>query len=148
MDANTGIGYTFDPGIPWGEQQPQALPLFAEGGGLDPLEWSPDGRRLAGVLRSSAGQYLGLGIFSFESQSYETFEWDGYAGSTWMHNSRRLVLAVEEKLFVFDTRSKESRELLATPEGPITWVSLSPDDRTIYFSLETQEADIWLLDLK
>ncbi len=72
VDANTGIGYIFDPRIPWGEQQPQRLPPFEEDGGLDPVEWSPDGKWLAGVLRSSDGKYLGLGIFSFESQKLRT----------------------------------------------------------------------------
>ncbi len=65
-----------------------------------------------------------------------------------MHDSRRLILATDGKLFLLDIRTKESRELLATPEGWIGGPSLAPDNRTIYFSLETQEADIWLLDLK
>jgi Tol biopolymer transport system component/predicted Ser/Thr protein kinase len=146
-DANTGITYIFDPDLPWGEQQPQALPPFEEGGGMVPAAWSPDGKRLAGTVQSAAGENRGLGIYSFESQSYESFETSGFATLTWMNDSRRLVLADDGKLFLLDTRSKEFSELLATSEGRVSEPSLSRDNRTIYFTLGTEEADIWLIDL-
>ena len=89
-----------------------------------------------------------LGIFSFESQSYERFEPSEISGPAWMSDSRRVVVAHDGKLFLLDSRTKASSELLASSEGWLDAPVLSHDDRTIYFVLDTEEADIWLLELK
>lgn len=48
-----------------------------------------------------------------------------------------------------DSRSKKVRELLSVAPNEFGFgVTLSRDDRQIYFSLVTTDADIWLMNLE
>lgn len=53
------------------------------------------------------------------------------------------------KLYLIDSQSKKVRELFSvTPNEFGHGVTISRDDRLIYFSLVTTEADIWLMNLE
>ena len=48
-----------------------------------------------------------------------------------------------------DSRSKKVRELLSVAPNEFgVGVTISRDDRQVYFSLVTTEADIWLMNLE
>jgi hypothetical protein len=50
---------------------------------------------------------------------------------------------------VIDSQSKKVRELLSVAPNEFgQGITLSRDDRQIYFSLVTTEADIWLMNLE
>ena len=66
----------------------------------------------------------------------------------WLNDSRRLLYTYHRKLFVLDSVSKKSRELLSVAPDDFNSVALSPDNRTLYFTRATQQGDIWLMTLK
>src|SRR6266571_1817062 len=66
----------------------------------------------------------------------------------WLSDSRRLLFQDQSKLYLIDSQSKKSHEVLSVaPHEFGNGVTLPRDDRLIYFSLVTVEADIWLMTL-
>ena len=66
-----------------------------------------------------------------------------------MSDSRRLLFVNQSKLYLIDSESKKIHEVLSVaPHEFGNGVTLPRDDRMIYFSLLTTEADIWLMTLK
>lgn len=70
------------------------------------------------------------------------------ADDVWLSDSRRLLFQDQSKLYLIDSQSKKSHEVLSVaPHEFGNGVTLPRDDRIIYFSLLTTEADIWLMRL-
>lgn len=66
-----------------------------------------------------------------------------------MKDSRRLLFTDEDKLFLLDSETKEHRELLSVKPDVIGFdLDIQADNRWIYFTRETSEADIWLIKLE
>jgi hypothetical protein len=65
-----------------------------------------------------------------------------------LSDSRRLLFVSEGKLYLVDTQSKKSQEVLALPGERVTGASLSLDNRTPHFTRGSTEADIWMATLK
>jgi Tol biopolymer transport system component len=137
-------------GKSWQEQTPQTLPSMSDPGGerVYMWSWSPDGRKLAGYQEHSAVPPSGIVVYSLDSQQYEKLT-DFGAQPVWLSDSRRLLFRDQSKLYVIDSQSKKSHELLSlAPHNFGSGVTLPQDDRVIYFSLVTTEADIWLMTLE
>ena len=67
----------------------------------------------------------------------------------WLSDSRRLLLQHQGKLYLIDSQSKKIQEVLSIARHEFgNGVTLPRDDRLIYFSLITTEADIWLMTLE
>ena len=66
----------------------------------------------------------------------------------WLSDSRRVLFSFEGKLFLVDSQSKKSHEVLSVPGETLSGPSLSRDNREIYFTRGTNEADIWMATLK
>jgi hypothetical protein len=67
----------------------------------------------------------------------------------WLSDSRRLLFHHQGKLYLIDSQSKKVRELLSVAPNEFGFgVTLSRNDRQIYFSLVTTEADIWLMNFE
>ena len=138
--------FFFDPRRPWNEQTPQVLPGITETGlEFSPGPWSPDGKQLLG----DAGPKDKDGIFTyaFASRRFTRLSDVGSPWS-WLNDGRRVLYTYQRKLFVLDSVSKKSRELLSVAPDDFDSVTLSPDNRTIYFTRATQQGDIWLMTLK
>ncbi len=132
---------------PWTEQTPQVLPAMSDMIGWVAWSWSPDGQKLAGNIRRP-GAPVGILVYSLETQHYEKLT-DFGRSPVWLSDSRRLLFQHQGKLYLIDSRSKKVRELLsAAPNQFGNGVTLSRDDRQLYFSLVTAEADIWLMTLE
>lgn len=74
-------------------------------------------------------------------------------GPRWLNDGRRLVFSTfattsRSALYLLDTRSKQVRELLAVAPNEIGQRTLSRDNRRIYFSLTSREADVWLISIQ
>jgi Tol biopolymer transport system component len=136
-------------GRPWREQAPGTLPAWGDSINLYPWSWSPDGRRLAGWQgRAEGGGLRGILVYSLETQQYEKLT-DFGSEPVWLSDSRRMLFQDQGRLYLLDSQSKKAHEVLSvTPHTVGYAVTLSRDDRQIYFSLVTTEADVWLMTLE
>jgi Tol biopolymer transport system component len=112
---------------------------------LKVFSWSPDGRRLAGFIGRPPS---GIAVYSLDSQQYEKLT-DFGSQPVWLNDSRRLLFQYQSNLYLIDSQTRKTHELLSVaPQRFGVGVTLPQDDRLIYFSLVTTEADIWLMTLE
>jgi Tol biopolymer transport system component len=143
----SGNSFIIEVGKPWQEQSPQALPpLSNPNRWFRAWSWSPDGRKLAGRPRRAEGQTSGITLYSLEPRQYEKLT-DFGSDPVWLSDNRKLLFLHRSKLSLVDSQSKKVHEVLSVAPHRITDFVLSRDDRLIYFSIVTTEADIWLLTL-
>lgn len=148
--ATRESAFVIQTALPWKEQTPKPVVVPPEfGARFYPWSWSPDGRKLAGALLKPDGvSAVGLGIYSLESQQLERLPLIGY-NPVWLGDSRRLLAQNHRgKLYLMDTQSAKSREILSVAPHSLNGTTLSRDDRRIYFSVRISEADIWLATLE
>jgi Tol biopolymer transport system component len=133
---------------PLPERHPLLLPPPGRGLAFAASSWSADGKWLAGVLHPPYGPRIpGIVLYSPASGSYVRMT-DRGEGPTWLSDSRRLLYAAGNDIFLLDTRSRRSRRILSPPPGSAYEdLSLSPDDRVLYLARSMDEGDIWLLTL-
>jgi hypothetical protein len=67
---------------------------------------------------------------------------------TWLSSSRRLLFAADGRLMMLDLPSRYTRDIMTVPDLHLDSPILSADDRHLYFSQNTTEANIWLLTLR
>ncbi len=112
---------------------------------LETTSWSPDGRWLAGT---SGGR---VQVYALDSGRLRGVAASG-AGPVWLHDSRTLLFLQGEdrdRIAAADTRTGQAREVLAAPAGEsFLSLSTSPDDRELYFVRETDEADLWMIEMR
>jgi Tol biopolymer transport system component len=134
---------------PVAERHPQLLPSPGRGMGFSASSWSADGRWLAGALHHADGQQApGVVLYSLADRTYRPLA-DRGQSATWLSDSRHLLYWDGGTLFLLDTWSGASRQVLATPSGSeYNDLTLSPDDRVLYLARNTEQGDIWLLTLK
>ncbi len=140
--------YLLDAAKPWRDQRPQELPPLGESSAVFvPSSWSADGERLAGHRRGADVLRGGISIFSFRSRRFERLtEFGVYP--VWLHDQRRLLFQSEGKIYLLDTLTGTTREFLSVPPNEVGLrLDISPDDRTLYFELRANEADVWLMSL-
>jgi Tol biopolymer transport system component len=134
-------------GKPWREQSPVVLPSMSDLNDWFPWSWSPDGRQLAG-FKVGVGGPEGISIYSLESKRLEKLT-DFGLRPIWLSDSRRMLFQdLRARLYLLDSRSKKVHEILSgSPNDLGNGVTISRDDRHIYFSLVSTEADIWMMTL-
>jgi Tol biopolymer transport system component len=142
---DAGNSFIFDLDKPWSEQTPEALPLLSEAGEhIWVLSWSPDGKWLAGTWHQADESRGGLALYSLESREVKKFDFG--RDPEWLSDSRRLLFNRRGTICLLDVETEEYHELISAKiEGFPNPPSVSIDNRTIYFSLQTAEADIWML---
>jgi serine/threonine protein kinase len=133
---------------PWGEQTPVKLPVVE---GLKESfwvsSWSPDGQKLAGTWSVPGNRINLLHAYDFTTNSYENFGVEG-ARPVWLKDSRRLLYHKDDKLWLLDTQTKKTQEILSIPQSGIRTVCPSADNSLLYYSLQKVEADVWLMSLE
>jgi Tol biopolymer transport system component len=146
-NVRSSLTSTIEVGESWEEQSLKTLPPMSDSGeGFAVWSWSPDGRKLAGNRTEAPAS--GVVVYSLESQQYEKLT-DFGSQPVWLSDSRRLLFRRQDKLYLIDSQSKKIRELLSVaPHESGVGVTLPHDDRLIYFSLLTTEADIWMMTLE
>jgi Tol biopolymer transport system component/predicted Ser/Thr protein kinase len=141
--------FLLEAGKPWREQSAEALPPLGElNTWFSGHSWSPDGKQLAGDQTRADGVFGGVWLYSFDSRKFERLtESGGYP--VWLRDGRRLLFHDQDKIHLVDARTKKVHEVLSvSPHQVFEVISLSADNRTIYFSLYATEADIWLASLE
>jgi Tol biopolymer transport system component len=144
----SGVPSIMEIGKSWQEQSPEALPSISDLNDWYPWSWSRDGRKLAG-FRVGANGPDGVSVYSLESKQFEKLTNFGRR-PVWLSDSRRMLFQdLRSRLYLLDSQSKRVREILSVaPHELGNGVTVSRDDRLIYFSLITTEADIWLMTLE
>jgi eukaryotic-like serine/threonine-protein kinase len=138
--------HVFEPDKPWDQQQPQVLPPLEPSRSFLAMSWSPDGKRLAGQAGVPSA---GIVTYSFQTGTYARLtdfgEWP-----TWLSDSRRIIFIAQGRhLYLLDTQTKKVDTLLSvTSREVIGPPRVTSDDRQIYYSRRSTEADIWVLTLK
>jgi len=131
---------------PLGERRPRLIPPAGPGASFSASSWSPDGKRLAGVLHQPDGPRApGIVLYSLDGGTYDRLTARG-TDPHWLSDSRRLIYRDGEKVFVLDTRTRASRQVMAAPPGS-DYSDLVPaaNDRALYFARKVDQGDIWLL---
>ena len=108
-------------------------------------DWSPDGKKLLGVIAEGAKRHVGT--YSLETQTYDIVVENSTAIASWLPDSRRLVYSVGSKIFIADAQTKTAREIFANPLVDIRSPFVSRDGKLLYYTAANQESDIWMLDL-
>lgn len=142
-----GKTFIMDLKKPWKEQTPiETGPLSTdEKTHLVAHSWSPDGKYLAGTVH---GKYrLGLFTYLIETRQYEMISEFG-TNLRWLGDNRRLIFAFEDKIYLTDVQSKKPREIFSFAPNSVSSADLSKDNRSIYVSVASTEADIWVLSLE
>lgn len=142
-NLQTGPPIIVDANRPWSQQShqaPQALPAAGFPDGLMIWSWTADGRKLA-------GHKDGIYSYSFDSGRYERLAEFGER-PIWLNDNQRLLFFAQDKLYLLDSRTGKSREILSVAPNRFQALGVSRDNRVIYFSLQTTEADIWLAALE
>src|SRR5262245_646891 len=148
--------YTLHPGRPfllelskpWSEQNPR--PLLSDDEPdvtFWPTDWSDDGRYLIGVGQAGRDvQSPRLSSYSFASRQFEHLQTE-FSGRSmvWLNDRRRFLFRAGGKLFLMDSKTRKYDVVYSAAPNHLTRLALSPDDRMIYFGMEEDESDIWLL---
>ena len=103
---------------------------------------------MAGRLTRADGTFGGVWVYSFPSQKFEQLTKSG-GWPVWLKDGQRLLFHHQDKIHLIDVRSKKVHEVLSvTPQQVFEVISLSGDNRTIYFPIHATEADVWLANLE
>jgi eukaryotic-like serine/threonine-protein kinase len=107
--------------------------------------WSKDGKDIAGYLINPDGSAAGIGIYSIESDTFERLT-DFGMDPVWLSDNRRLLFYNNGRIDLVDRATKKSHTVLSVAPHAIAkrGFALSSDDRLIYFSQTSTEANIWL----
>jgi Tol biopolymer transport system component len=140
------MGYIIDLYKPWQEQQPRlARAELPAGSWFWVNDWSHDGTRLAGTIQKLDGGTLGIGVYSLETGKLEAVTNFGQF-PRWLPDGRRLLFQASGRIYLADLAGKRTKEILAVSEGAIApYFDLSWNGKTIVFSLESMESDIWMM---
>lgn len=127
------------------EQTLQQLPAAENQTGFIAWDWSPDGKRLGGTIYDGKNRYLGF--YSFETAQYEKVVENSDSIPSWLPDSRRVVYGFENKVVLADTDTRKITPLVSNPSAQLRSPFVSRDGRLLYYTAQTSESDIWLLDL-
>jgi Tol biopolymer transport system component len=141
FDGRTSL---LDPNVPESAQSPFKLPTP---GGMRIVvwDWSPDGKKLAGVIAD--GQKRHIGIFSLETNEYKVLVENANYTPSWLPDSRRLIYSAGHSIYIVDSETRSVRELYSHPEVDVRSPFVSRDGTLLYYTAAISESNIWLLDL-
>ncbi len=137
----------FNPRLP--DVKPFVLPSLPDGTQtFEAWDWSPDGKVLAGIQHQSSGVHTGIILYNIDTAKLETLtdfgEWP-----IWLKDGRSILFFSDGKIFSVDLQSKKPRELVfPQPQHIVGAFGVSPDEKFLYLTIDTTQADIWLTNLK
>lgn len=119
-------------------------PMPGATSGFTTWDWTPDGSGVLGWTNSP--NLKGVHAYSFASKTYERLTTTGWA-PVWLRDGRRfLFLSDVGQLYVGGRVSREAHEIFGG--YVIDRFSLPADNRSLYFTALSGEADVWLMKLR
>jgi serine/threonine protein kinase/Tol biopolymer transport system component/Tfp pilus assembly protein PilF len=140
----------FEPSKAWNAQKLEYLPPLSDSSiSFEGWSWSSDGKSLAGIKHLPNGIHSGIGVYDLESKKYDWFT-DFGDWPVWLNDNRRMLFVSQGKIFLFDIASRKYEPVLTVTDQDVDIgsPSLSPDNKTLYFTFVSAEADIWLMTLE
>ena len=138
--------YIIDTNRPGTEQTPQPLRGQAPAGFI-PWDWSRDNTRLVGWQPLSDER--SIVIYSFEEEHYQRFVLGFGAYPIWLNDDRRVLFREGGNLYVLDRVTGKWQEILSLKAPTLIGnYALSRDNRRLYYTSSSAEADIWLLNVE
>jgi hypothetical protein len=123
-----------------------------EGARFWPLSWSPNGKRLAGIVIGEDATVHGLGLFSLETRSYEVRRLGGrldWLAPRWLGDSRRLAVRGARGISIIDTATWQEKPLVEVGGYFIgQTLRVSRDERFLTWTETATEGDIWMVTLR
>jgi Tol biopolymer transport system component len=108
-------------------------------------DWSPDGRRLAGMTGTTD---TGVLIHDLETGAYERLT-DFGQWPVWFPDGRHVLFVTGGTTFyVMDIESKELREVFSDQRDVIGPPRITENGREVVFSRRVTEGDIWLISFQ
>ena len=145
----SGRAFFLDPSKPAAEQQPRpANTALSQDAAALLQAWSPDGRRIAGVIALINGNPVGVAIYDVASDQVTKLSDDlGAYGLSWLADSRRLLIVdANNRLWLMDVVSKQRRQIDVPPPFRIGGLLPSPDGRTLFGGGKLAESDVWMVE--
>src|SRR6185503_199497 len=138
--------YIIDADRPGTEQTPQALPGQPPPGFI-PWDWSPDGNWLVGW--QPLNEQRSIVVYSFADHRYETIVTRLGSYPIWLNDNRRVLFREGGSLYLLDRVSGKWGEIYSV-KAPTAmgFYAFSRDNRRLYYSSGSSEADIWLLNVE
>jgi Tol biopolymer transport system component len=140
--------FILDADVPPEKQRPVALPPWTDGDKhFSVWSWSPDGGRLAGVMREAGGSDAnGIAIYDFRKSTFKKLTETGLS-PVWLNDSRRILFHTRDQVVLLDSETGASKYVLTAPLALFSAVAVSPDNRALYVALKAAESNIWLIDV-
>ena len=137
--------YVIDATRPGTEQTAQSLAGDPPTGFI-PWDWSPDGSLLAGWVPLNGGAIV---VYDFAQQQYERFNTGFGDFPIWLNDNRRVLFHDRGSLFTLDRLTGKWQEILTLKQpAQIGHYAFSSDNRRLYYTNWSNEADIWLLKIE
>ena len=147
IHAPKNDGVVISPDKAWSDQKLLYLsPLSDASLSFEGWSWSSDGKKLAGIKHLPNGVHSGIGIYDLETKTYDWLT-DFGDWPIWLNDNRHMLFVSQGNLLLFDTQTRKHRQLMVVSDQDVDIGSpaISRDNRTIYFTYVTVEADIWLM---
>ena len=108
------------------------------------FDWSSNGDKIAFIRNSKNTDDFGVDFYSLSAQKFKTVTTSG-GSPLWLKDNRRLIYIEKKRIFLFDTATERKKEIMSFPSNrELQGITISRDNRFIYFSLINRESDIWL----
>jgi Tol biopolymer transport system component len=135
--------YELDLTQPLGQQVPAVLPDYE-----DPnvrfvaWDWSHDGDKLAGTF---SGNPMKAGYYSLSEKRFVPLTDSNYF-PVWLPDGRRMLFALASAIYAIDIQTKKITEIGRVRDGEMTGLGVSDDGTLVYYVVNEEESDIWMLD--
>lgn len=130
------------------QSQPRMLPGVEDGHTFAGMDWSEDGRFLAGVLlRQDEARVPGIALWSLKENTYRRLTRKGEY-PVFFHGGRQILFIEAGTSRLIDVATGEVRTILSPPlHSSYVSVSVGPGDRNLCTVRATDEGDLWSLSL-
>jgi dipeptidyl aminopeptidase/acylaminoacyl peptidase len=139
--------FALGAGAPAGREMPAPGPSR-----FWPLAWSPDGRRLAGIVIGEDATIHGIGVYELGSGRYETHPFGArpaWLTPRWLSDSRRLVLRDPRGIAVVDTATWREKRVVTVGGYMLGGsVAVARDGRFLTWTETATEGDVWMVNLQ
>ncbi len=120
------------------------LKKFDDTHGLTLPNWSPEGRRLAGALRTATTGKPGVVIYSLETKTFERVSDSGFP-IAWFPDGRRVLVRDKNSLMTVDVVTRKTQPVLDKLGNDLRNPALARNGGSLLAVRNDIQADIWML---